>query len=254
MRHVDPDTLALLALGESVESAEESAHLAACPECALELASFTLAARVGRESLTSEPLDVPHDRVWERIAGELQIAQPQPQPQPQPLPQLTPRPQPQPQLTPRPTPIAARPRRRLVVAVAAAAAVVALVAAGGAVWVALTPSAPTVLATAQLDALPQWPTASGSARLERLADGSRVVRVTLDAPVDDGGFREAWLITSDASALVSLGVMRDGSATFAVPDGIDTSSYDLVDVSEEAFDGDPAHSGDSIVRGALRAD
>ena len=239
MRHVDPDTLALLALGESVESAEESAHLAACPECALELASFTLAARVGRESLTSEPLDVPHDRVWERIAGELQIAEPLPQPQ----------------LTPRPTPIAAaRPRRRLVVAVAAAAAVVALVAAGGAVWVALTPSAPTVLATAQLDALPQWPTASGSARLERLADGSRVVRVTLDAPVDDGGFREAWLITSDASALVSLGVMRDGSATFAVPDGIDTSSYDLVDVSEEAFDGDPAHSGDSIVRGALRAD
>ena len=245
MRHVDPDTLALLALGESVESAEESAHLAACPECALELASFTLAARVGRESLTSEPLDVPHDRVWERIAGELQIAQPQPQPQPLP----------QPQLTARPTPIAAaRPRRRLVVAVAAAAAVVALVAAGGAVWVALTPSAPTVLATAQLDALPQWPTASGSARLERLADGSRVVRVTLDAPVDDGGFREAWLITSDASALVSLGVMRDDSATFAVPDGIDTSSYDLVDVSEEAFDGDPAHSGDSIVRGALRAD
>jgi len=252
MRHVDPDTLALLALGESVESAEESAHLAACPECALELASFTLAARVGRESLTSEPLDVPHDRVWERISGELQIAQPQPQLTPQPQPQ--PRPQPQPQLTPRPTPIAARPRRRLVVAVAAAAAVVALVAAGGAVWVALTPSAPTVLATAQLDALPQWPTASGSARLERLADGSRVVRVTLDAPVDDGGFREAWLITSDASALVSLGVMRDGSATFAVPDGIDTSSYDLVDVSEEAFDGDPAHSGDSIVRGALRAD
>ena len=245
MRHVDPDTLALLALGESVESAEESAHLAACPECALELASFTLAARVGRESLTSEPLDVPHDRVWERISGELQIAQPQPQPQPLP----------QPQLTPRPTPIAAaRPRGRLVVAVAAAAAVVALVAAGGAVWVALTPSAPTVLATAQLDALPQWPTASGSARLERLADGSRVVRVTLDAPVDDGGFREAWLITSDASALVSLGVMRDDSATFAVPDGIDTSSYDLVDVSEEAFDGDPAHSGDSIVRGALRAD
>jgi len=245
MRHVDPDTLALLALGESVESAEESAHLAACPECALELASFTLAARVGRESLTSEPLDVPHDRVWERISGELQIAQPQPQPQPQPLPQLT----------PRPTPIAAaRPRRRLVVALVAAAAVVALVAAGGAVWVALTPSAPTVLATAQLDALPQWPTASGSARLERLADGSRVVRVTLDAPVDDGGFREAWLITSDASALVSLGVMRDDSATFAVPDGIDTSSYDLVDVSEEAFDGDPAHSGDSIVRGALRAD
>jgi len=243
MRHVDPDTLALLALGESVESAEESAHLAACPECALELASFTLAARVGRESLTSEPLDVPHDRVWERIAAELQIAEPQPQPQPLP------------QLTPRPTPIAAaRPRRRLVVALVAAAAVVALVAAGGAVWVALTPSAPTVLATAQLDALPQWPTASGSARLERLADGSRVVRVTLDAPVDDGGFREAWLITSDASALVSLGVMRDGSATFAVPDGIDTSSYDLVDVSEEAFDGDPAHSGDSIVRGALRAD
>ena len=230
MRHVDPDTLALLALRESVQSAEESAHLATCPDCARELESFTLAARVGRESLTSEPLDVPHDRVWGRIAADLGIAEAAPRP-----------------------PAVLRPRRRLVFSVIAAAAVVALATVVGALWFASTPTSPTVLATAKLDALPQWPTAGGSARLERLADGSRVIQITLDAPADDGGFREAWLITGDASALVSLGVMREATATFAVPDGVDTSSYELVDVSEEAFDGDPAHSGDSIVRGPLRA-
>jgi anti-sigma-K factor RskA len=136
--------------------------------------------------------------------------------------------------------------------VLAAAAAAVLVAVAGAVWLASTPPSPTVLATASLDALPEWPSASGSARLERLADGSRVIQVTLDSPADPDGFREAWLITGDAGALVSLGVMSEGTATFAVPDGIDTSRYELVDVSEEAFDGDPAHSGDSIVRGPLR--
>jgi hypothetical protein len=36
-----------------------------------------------------------------------------------------------------------------------------------------------------------------------------------------------------------------------VPAGIDTGEYDLVDISEEPYDGDPTHSGDSIVRGQL---
>jgi hypothetical protein len=36
-----------------------------------------------------------------------------------------------------------------------------------------------------------------------------------------------------------------------VPDGVDTAEFPVVDVSAEADDGDPAHSGDSIVRGTL---
>jgi hypothetical protein len=82
------------------------------------------------------------------------------------------------------------------------------------------------------------------------SDGARVVDVTLTAP-DAGGFREVWLISSDASQLVSLGVLRGSEGSFTIPDGLDLGRFALVDVSEEPFDGDPAHSGDSIVRGEL---
>ena len=37
------------------------------------------------------------------------------------------------------------------------------------------------------------------------------------------------------------------------PPGLDLDQFSVVDVSEEQFDGDPAHSGDSIVRGPLEA-
>jgi len=59
------------------------------------------------------------------------------------------------------------------------------------------------------------------------------------------------LAGSDASELISLGILSGTSGTFTIPDGLDLGTFDLVDVSEEPFDGDPQHSGDSIVRGSL---
>lgn len=75
--------------------------------------------------------------------------------------------------------------------------------------------------------------------------------VTLTAPDASDGYREVWLISSDASRLVSLGVLRGTDGSFTIPDGLDLGTFDLVDVSEEPYDGDPGHSGDSIVRGQL---
>ena len=69
--------------------------------------------------------------------------------------------------------------------------------------------------------------------------------------VPAGDVREVWLIRSDASGLVSLGLLEGDSGRFVVPDGIDLDEFTLVDVSAEPVDGDPAHSGDSIVRGEL---
>lgn len=47
--------------------------------------------------------------------------------------------------------------------------------------------------------------------------------------------------------------MLDGTdGRFTVPADIDLAEYSLVDISEEPDDGDPQHSGDSIVRGPLR--
>ncbi|RXZ43503.1 anti-sigma factor, partial [Agromyces binzhouensis] len=113
------------------------------------------------------------------------------------------------------------------------------------------PEATTVLASAELDAFPGWD-AVGSATVEQDAAGERTIRVDLAADVPEGEVREVWLIRGDASGLVSLGLMDGDTARLVVPAGIDLDEYPLVDVSAEPVDGDPAHSGDSIVRGELR--
>ena len=69
----------------------------------------------------------------------------------------------------------------------------------------------------------------------------------------EDGFREVWLLKPDVSGLVSLGTLAGSSGRFDLPAGLDLDQFSVVDVSEEQFDGDPAHSGDSIVRGPLEA-
>ena len=51
--------------------------------------------------------------------------------------------------------------------------------------------------------------------------------------------------------MVSLGTLADGSGSFTVPEGIDTTQYRTVDISDEPPDGNPAHSGISLVRGTF---
>ena len=93
--------------------------------------------------------------------------------------------------------------------------------------------------------------ATGAARVEEQPDGRRQVVVTVDAPVPEGTYREVWLLAEDLSGLVSLGVLDGAEGRFDLPDGLDLTQFPVVDVSEEHFDGDPAHSGDSVVRGPL---
>jgi hypothetical protein len=137
---------------------------------------------------------------------------------------------------------------------AAAAGVIGLVG-GIAIGVASTTgSSPSeqVVAEAALDALPGW-TASGTARVEQSADGRRSVVVNLEAPASSTSLREVWLLKADASGLVSIGFLDGSSGRFTIPASVDLAQYPLVDVSAEPADGDPAHSGDSIVRGQLHA-
>lgn len=229
MRHVDPDTLALLALGEKVADPTAQGHLAECAECRAELADFSRAASAGRATLDAGELVEPAPRVWDRIADELQLGSAGGAPV---------------------VALAARRRRWApIVAVAASVALVASLGAG--IWWIAQPSPATVLATATLDAFPDWPDATGNAVVEQLADGGRVVQVSFDAPGLSDAYTEVWLISSDATRLVSLGTVRGTTGTLAIPDGVDLSIYDLVDVSAEPYDGDPTHSGDSIVRGQL---
>ena len=144
-------------------------------------------------------------------------------------------------------------RRRRWLPLAAAACAVGLVGgiAAGAWWQATRPPAPVpVIAEAQLDALPGW-TASGSAAVEENTDGRRDVVVDLTEGDDSAGLREVWLLTADATGLVSVGLLDGSSGRFSIPADLDLSQYPVVDVSAEPDDGNPAHSGDSIVRGTL---
>ena len=57
-------------------------------------------------------------------------------------------------------------------------------------------------------------------------------------------------LVSSTTTLVSLGPLRpDG--IYDIPPGVDPSRFPIVDVSVEPVDGDPTHSGDSVLRGEL---
>ena len=109
----------------------------------------------------------------------------------------------------------------------------------------------TVIAEAELDALPEWAGATGTATVEQDSDGRRWLVVDVEAPAPNGA-SQVWLIDNDVVGMSSLGFLTGGHARLPIPDSIDLARFPVVDVSAEpANDADPRHSGDSIVRGKL---
>jgi Anti-sigma-K factor rskA len=74
---------------------------------------------------------------------------------------------------------------------------------------------------------------------------------------DTGGsdYLEAWLMSRDGTQIVALGALTHGDSdyngSFTVPANLPLSQLDVVDISAEHYDGNPAHSGLSILRGTL---
>ena len=251
MQHVDPEILALVALGEDgpdVAGQPEHDHLDVCTECQEDAADLATVADLAR-SVRPDELQTPSPQVWERISAELGLDAPA---APAPLPGAA-RLRAVPSTRPSARSRTARRQRsqRVLVAAAASVALVAGVAAG-VIWDRATvdPADP-VIAEALLDALPDWPDASGQATIETAPDGTRQAVITVDAPAGADGYREVWLIAEDLSSLTSLGVLEGSQGRFDIPDDLDLAAFPVVDVSQEPLDGDPAHSGDSIVRGNL---
>lgn len=238
MPHIDPERLALFAIGEPVATPTESAHLSDCPVCVDDLAALRHAAVAGRASFEVGELETPPEAVWSRIVDELALGTKTAEPEVS---------------AQRGDPVVVdAPRRRVMTRIWALAASLVLVAGVGlGVWAVTQRAAQTEVAEATLAPFPDHPSAEGSAVVEEGPDGTLAVRVELSADAAPDTFREVWLITADASALVSLGVLDGRQQTFPIPADVDLKDYVLVDVSQEPVDGDPNHSGDSIVRGEL---
>lgn len=246
MAHVDPDDLALAALGEELTE-EAAAHVAACPDCAAEVASLRRVVLIGRSGTAADAPAPPSSSVWARVRAELDLsadlgtddlgAADLGADDPAPVADL-----------------AAVRRRRSSWWVAAAAAAGLVVGGVGGAWWATRPDTPpspvTVVAEALLEPLPGWQ-ARGTAVVTETEDGARVVVVDLDDDEPVEGYREVWLIAPDLSGMVSLGPLEGTEGTFTVPAGLELDRFPVVDVSAEPFDGDVTHSGDSIVRGTL---
>jgi hypothetical protein len=240
MSHLDPERLSLLAIGDAA-TPEERAHLEVCDECSLDLAELEYTVTVGRSTVALGDLESPPERVWDRIADELRLSNASTADSAGDAASESTRPA---QAVP------ARRGRGFRVMFALAASVALIVVSVG-TWMLVRPAEPIEVASASLEAFPDHPGAHGEAVVVETADGERKVEVQLDASDSGDGFREVWLITADASALVSLGILEGSEGVFDVPDDVDLADYVLVDISQEPEDGDPAHSGDSIVRGEL---
>lgn len=270
MSHLDPDQLALMAMGEPVASDADQRHLSSCGVCAAEITELRHAAVVARSTMNEATLAAPPSRVWNRIHEELGLsaAVATDPAASRNLDDETPggrffddldddevaeddEPE-APAATGAPPAASERSGRSWTRALWALAASLVLVAVvGGGIWWAQAGLAPVSIATAALDAFPDHPDAIGTAEVDEARDGSRTLTVTLEGDADSDEYREVWLIRNDGGALISLGVLDGETGTFPIPEGVDLAEYDLVDISFEPVDGDPAHSGNSIVRGQL---
>ncbi len=138
-----------------------------------------------------------------------------------------------------------------------AAAVVGIALGAGAVVISQNRGTDvTIEAVAPLKAVPDGPLAAdqqrqlGQAELVADPNGTQVKVSAPDLPPVTNHAYEVWLF-GDEGRMVSLGTLNNGDGTFTVPNGISTQEYRTVDVSDEPPNGNPAHSGISLVRGSF---
>jgi len=242
--HLDPELLALLALGERPGAPEEIAateeHLQTCAVCTSELDELSAVVRTARTVTPDDALVAPPESVWAAVAAEVGHIPSGTDAADAAVDEVA----------------AVRRRRRPGWVLVAAAACVGLVVGAGAVYGVVSDGdgdgSPTVLASAQLEPL----TSQGARGVAQVIDTPSGPQVSVDVSglAKADGFYEVWLLDKDASKLISLGVLDSTDhGEFAMPPGISMSDYPVVDVSLEPDDGDPSHSKNSLVRGVLPA-
>lgn len=220
MWHPDPDRLARCALPAQERDVDVEVHLLGCAPCRGHVESLRRTVDLavsGRAGPDDEP---PPERIWTAITDELDPAP--------------------------------APRRRWLGP--ALAAVVALLAGLGIGWL-LGTAPPTEVPLTTLTAVDGTGATGRATLVER--DGVREIVIRIDGLIapPDSDHLEAWLMSPAGTGLVPLGTLaRDGGGyrgSFTVPGDLPMDRFPTLDVSAERFDGDPGHSRDSLLRGAL---
>ncbi|WP_028275186.1 anti-sigma factor [Arthrobacter sp. I3] len=279
MEHLDAELLSLMALGEPLGTDADAGHLATCPQCSETLRALQHAVHIATLDPTGVELEKPGTQNWTAIHQALGLSpnlatdpltrrtdwppESAGTPPTSPAAEKTP---PRHGEEPEPAPTPLRPaknrRARPGFWITAAAAGIVLGTAVG--WTAAgvlghtgspapasTQSVPAaiVLAQTSLTPLPAH-TGSGDAQVKQLPDGTRQLTIRLSND-HISGFRGVWVGSADLSKMVSLGVLANDSGVFTIPAGIDLAQYPIVDISDQPYNGNPAHSADSIARGTL---
>ncbi|MFF1881340.1 hypothetical protein ACFVVC_07755 [Pseudarthrobacter sp. NPDC058196] len=275
MEHLDAELLSLMALGETPGTDADADHLATCPECAATLRGFQRVADIATLEPAGITLGQPSGRTWTAIHQALGLSpavaadplagpgSPADKPAAPPAGVET---QSKPDDGKVSAPIPLRPggkdQRRSRLWMAAAAAGIVLGTAAG--WTAAgvlgqggTPSPAPAQSSPVARVLAETPltplaahTGSGEAQVEQLPDGTRQLTIRLSAE-QTTGYRQVWVATGDLSGMVSLGVLAGETGTYTVPAGVDLAQYPVIDISNQAYNGNPAHSDDSVARGML---
>ncbi|MFE6919227.1 anti-sigma factor [Streptomyces rubiginosohelvolus] len=266
MQHSDPNDLVLIALGDAPPSVG-SEHLNECSRCAQDLADLVRVVDAGRAPEQQGLVEPPPD-VWSGICAELNLdsadtaeeslAQPPAEGR-----RAVDSPErgddihtlwtefdgPDSRPSSGSEPGAKRGRRRTAFAVAAAAALLGAAAGSGITWWAVDQRAQPAVAGSSRALTPLVPSALGSARVGDVS-GQRKLDIKVEGLPKTSGYFEVWLMDRSHTKLISMGVLGpEGHAVLPVPDNLDLKDYPYVDVSDQAYNGSPEHSGKSIVRG-----
>jgi anti-sigma-K factor RskA len=238
--HYDDDILSLLALGEADAAADGGAHLRECSACQAEVASLSHVVMVGRSSSPADVPTAPSADVWTRVQADIHSHTHAGAESTAEVVALDSR----------------RPARRRNWALAVAASFIGLAVGVGITLAATRTDAPTAVTVATAQIVPvSAPTAHGQAVIKRVANGQRTMTISVkDLPVAKNGFYEVWLMNAKPVRFLAVGSL-DGkhNGVFQLPPGLDLSAYPYIDVSLQPFNGNPLHSGDSVVRGNLHA-
>ncbi|MGW7072299.1 anti-sigma factor [Streptomyces sp. NPDC054855] len=253
MKHVDSSDLAELALtkADAARTGPVGAHLHQCGACRAHLDALRRVVEAARSASPADVPTPPPQRVWQAISAELTVdlGASQARPPHSAAARDAARQRP----SGHDTSVRRRAGRGSALLLAAACLLVGAALGSVATWwqTHLDPGTARPGADATLAPL-AVARAKGVAHLVVDDSTHKALRIEVKGLPSTKGYFEVWLMDSTHRRLIAVGVLGpDGSATLPLPQGVNLSGYPVVDVSVQAYNGNPAHSGKSIVRGAL---